>query len=401
MSKESGTGVPAYRALLGDPDMRRLAVAALVARLALSMWSIVLFLLVADRRDESSAALALAAYTVGQALTAPARGRWIDRRGARPVLLVTTSLHILMVAALVAVIEDSSMLVIAGVAVLAGALMPPVAATIRGLWIVLTLPGKGRHTAMALDAVLLEVAFVVGPAAAGLLATWTDPAVAVLPVIAMLVLSAVSVIRSEPADQVLASRSKGGWWGPLASPPFRTTLLLVLAPPLAIAAVEVLLLTISHSGGYKWAGGLLLAGMAVGSLVGGLLFGAYGSGRTPQSWLPIMLSLTACGIPLLLLGQAEPWTFVVVAPLVGATAAPCLATVFSLSAATTPPGQQAEAQSWVNSILALGFALGALVVAPFADQIDVAVLLLVVIAVAGALAARLVGPSLARHADAE
>jgi MFS family permease len=400
VSKESGTGVQAYRTLLGERDMRRLAVAALEARLTLSMWSVVLFLLVADRRDESSAALALAAYTVGQALTAPARGRWIDRRGARPVLLVTTSLYILMAAALVAVIEDASMLVIAGVAVLAGALMPPVAATIRGLWIALTLPGKGRHTAMALDAVLLEVAFVVGPAAAGLLATWTDPAVAVLPVIALLVLSAVSVIRSEPADQVLASRSKGGW-GPVASPPFRTTLLLALVPSLASAALEVLLLTISHSGGYEWAGGLLLAGMAVGSLVGGLIFGAYGSGRTPQSWLPIMLLLTACGIPVLLLGQAEPWTFVVVAPLVGGTTAPCLATVFSLSAATTPPGQRTEAQSWVNTSLALGFAMGAFVVAPFADQVDVAVVLLVVIAAAGALAAWLVGPSLARHADAE
>lgn len=380
--------------------MRRLAVAALVARLTLSMWSVVLFLLVADRRDESSAALALAAYTAGQALTAPARGRWIDRRGARPVLLVTTSLHILMVAALVAVIEDASMLVIACVAVLAGALMPPVAAAIRGFWIALTLPGKARHTAMALDAVLLEASFVVGPATAGLLATWTDPTVAVLPVIALLVLSSVSVIRSEPADQVHASRGKS-WWGPVASPPFRTTLLLALVPSLAVAAVEVLLLTISHSGGYEWAGGLMLAGMSVGSLAGGLLFGAYGSGRTPQSWLPIMLLLTAGGIPLLLLGQAEPWTFVVVAPLVGATTAPCLATVFSLSAATSPPGQRTEAQSWVNTSLALGFALGALVVAPFADQVDIAVVSLVVIAVAGALAARLVGTSLARHADAE
>jgi len=400
VSKEPGTGVQAYRTLLRERGMRRLAVAALVARLTLSMWSVVLFLLVADRRDESSAALALAAYTVGQALTAPTRGRMIDRRGARPVLLVTTSLHILMVAALVAVIEDASMLVVAGVAVLAGALMPPVAATIRGLWIALTLPGKGRHTAMALDAVLLEVAFVVGPAAAGLLATLTDPAIAVLPVIALLVLSAFWVIRSEPADQVRASPSKGGW-GPVASPLFRTTLLLALVPSLACAAIEVLLLTISHSGGYEWAGGLLLAGMAVGSLVGGLVFGAYGGGRSPQSWLPNMLLLTACGIPALLLGQAEPWTFVVVAPLVGGTTAACLATVFSLSAATTPPGQRTEAQSWVNTSLALGFAMGAFVVAPFADRVNVAVVVLVVITAAGALAARLAAPSLARSVDAE
>lgn len=377
--------------------MRRLAVAALVARLTISMWSVVLFLLVVDRRDESSAALALAAYTLGQALTAPVRGRWVDRRGARPVLLVTTSLHVLMVAVLVTIVEHASLLVTAGVAVLAGAFMPPVAATIRSLWIALTLPGKSRHTAMALDAVLLEVAFVVGPAAAGLLATWTDPAYAVLPVVALLVLSAVSVMRLEPADQVLVE-SKGGW-GPVASTHFRTTLLLALPPTLAIAGVEVLLLTISHSGGYEWAGGVLLAAMAVGSLLGGLLFGAYGSGRSAQSWFPIMLLLMACGIPLLLLGQAEPWTFVVVAPLVGATTAPCLATVFSLSAAATPPGQRTEAQSWVNTSLALGFALGAFVVAPFPHQVDVAVALLVVIAAGGALAARLVGPSLARHAD--
>lgn len=399
LSRDSGTGMQAYRNLLGERGMRRLAVAALVARLTISMWSVVLFLLVADRRDESDAALALAAYTLGQALTAPVRGRWIDRRGARPVLLVTTTLHVPMVTVLVTVVGHASLLVSAGVALLAGALMPPVAATIRGLWIALTLPGQSRHTAMALDAVLLEAAFVIGPAIAGLLATWADPAYAVMPVLALLVLSSVLVMRSEPVDQVRAAERKGGGWGPVASTPFRTTLLLALVPTLAIAAIEVLLLTISHSGGYEWAGGVLLAAMAVGSLLGGLLFGAYGGGRAAQSWFPIILLLMACSIPLLLLGQAEPWTFVVAAPLVGATTAPCLATVFSLSAAVTPPGQRTEAQSWVNTSLALGPALGALVVAPFSHRVDIAVTLLVVIAAGGALAARLVGPSLARHAD--
>lgn len=366
----------------------------MVARLTISMWSIVLFLLVADRRDASSAALALAAYTLGQAVTAPLRGRWIDRRGARPVLLVTTALHMAAIGVLVLASGGAGAWAICTIGAVAGAFMPPVAATIRSLWIALTSPDSTRHTAMALDAVLLEVAFVVGPAAAGLLATVTDPVWAVVPVLVLLVVSALLVIGLAPPHQPSSVHARS-IWGPVAAPAFRTTLLLALVPTLAIAAVEVMLLTISHSGGYEWAGGVLLAAMAIGSLAGGLVFGAYGAGRPPQDWLPIMLVLMALGAPLLLLGQREPWTFVVVAPLVGATTAPCLATVFSLSASVTPAGERTEAQSWVNTSLAGGSALGALVVAPFSEQIHLAVAILVLLPLAGAVAARHARPSLA------
>lgn len=373
--------------------MRRLAVAALVARLSMSMWSVVLFLLVADRQDVSSAAMTLAAFSVGQALTAPVRGRWIDRWGARPVLLWTTTLHLPLVVILVVAIEYAALPAYLAVALLSGASMPPVAATIRGLWISLTEPGNGRHTAMSLDAVLLETAFMAGPAAAAVLATWADPVYALIPVLASLALAAVLVTQSQPTKQQTLTRKVRGW-GPIRVKPFRTTLVLALVPTVAIAALEVLLLTISHTDGYEWAGGLLIAGLAAGSLVGGLLFGAYGSGRTPEEWLPIVLGVMAATIPLVLIGQAAPWTFFILAPLLGATTAPCLATVFSLSASVAPSEQRTEAQSWVNTILALGFALGALIVAPFSQHIEVAAGLLVAIVAIGAFAARHLGRTL-------
>lgn len=394
MTSSSVTGLRAYRDLLSEPALRKLAVASVTARLATSMWSVVLFLAVADRRDESSAAVAVAAYTLGQAITAPVRGRWVDRRGARRVLPMTTVAHVLTLAVLVVTMGYSPLLVVGVAAVVAGALTPPVVATIRGLWIALTPPGTHRQTAMALDAVLLEVAFVAGPAAAGLLATLTDPGYAVLPVVALLVLSMVAVLRAEPSNQTAAGGGSGVW-NPLARPDFTAILLVALAPTAAIAGVEVLLLTISHTGGYDWAGGVLLALMAVGSLLGGLLFGAYGSQRPAKAWFPAILLLMAVSIPLLLLGQAAPWTFVVVAPLVGATTAPSLACVFSLSAAATPAGKHTEAQSWVNTSLTAGFAVGAFVVAPFTQQTGVAVGVLVAITVVGALAARMTSPALA------
>ncbi len=412
MSEASGTGLSAYRELLADPRLRRLAVASVAARLAISMWSIVLFVLVATAADESSAALMVAMYTLGQAATAPIRGRWVDRLGVRPVLRATTLAHLVTLGVLVSSVAYGSSGWTLALAVAAGSSMPPVVATIRGLWIALTPVGPRRHAAMALDSVLLEVSFIAGPALGGLWATLGDPRYAVLLVVALLILSAVAVLRVAPsADRADSGESgeagesgesgesresgesgqgrRGAVLGPLARLDFVVVLLLALVPTTTIAGVELMLLTISSTGGYEWAGGPLLALMSVGSLLGGLAFGAYGSRRPPTFWLPIMLLVLAASVPLVLLGQAHPWAFVVLAPVLGATTAPSLASVFSLSATATPAGKQTEAQSWVNTSVTAGFAAGALVVASLTQRPGVAVLVLAVLAAVGALAARL------------
>ena len=65
----------AYRGLLAEPALRRLAIADACARLPQGMVSITVLLVAAEHASMAVAGLAVAGYTLGQALTGPARGR--------------------------------------------------------------------------------------------------------------------------------------------------------------------------------------------------------------------------------------------------------------------------------------------------------------------------------------
>jgi MFS family permease len=74
-----------YRTLLGQPVLRGLAVADVCARLPQGMVTITLLLVAAQHASMAVAGLVVAGYTLGQAITAPLRGRLADRHGLVPV----------------------------------------------------------------------------------------------------------------------------------------------------------------------------------------------------------------------------------------------------------------------------------------------------------------------------
>ena len=155
---------------------------ALIGRLPIAALSLSTIILV--RHETGSFAVAgvvEACVGIAAAVSLPVQGRLVDRYGQTAVLVPAAALNpIALVALVVAAGDGASSAVLAAIGALSGASFPAMSSCMRTLWSDLVPDPVLRQSAFALDAVLLEVCFIVGPLATGALVGAGWPAAAVL-----------------------------------------------------------------------------------------------------------------------------------------------------------------------------------------------------------------------------
>jgi predicted MFS family arabinose efflux permease len=392
-----GSGVAApYRRLLAEPVLRRLAVADACARLPQAMLSITVLLTVALHASMTVAGLALAGYTLGQACTAPARGRLADRRGLFAVAAICAAGYAAALAGLLAASAaraPAAALIAAAAA--AGLVTPPLSPGLRSLWSVHA-AATLRQAAFALDAAVFDLAYITGPVLASALAIGIAPAAA-LGVLLLLTAVAVAAVSGPSGRAVAAAPSpelaglakvgagpaaagltevssapqagedgtgrrgrlrRPSWPGPLRSAGLRRLLLTAALVNAALSATEVGLTSYVRDHHALWASGPLLAGVSAGSILGSLLIGVRPLPGGPARRLTLLLAAYAAGLVALAAAGLYPPLLAVAAPLAGLCLGPTLATLFSAAGSAVPHGGT-EAQAWLNSIMNGGAAAGA------------------------------------------
>jgi MFS family permease len=348
--------------------------ASLVGRLSSSTGPLALVLFVQDATGSFAyAGAASAATLLTNGLLAPVRGRLVDRFGQRRCLppLAVSFATALAGVVLVARPGPAGVTATVALAAAAGATVPPLSASMRVLWVSLVGRGPELQTAYALDAVLEEVLYVVGPLLAGALAAAVDPAAGLLAAAGLALVGTLGFVVSPLSWAWSGSQARqAGWAGSMASRGMRTLALTLAGVGAAIGIWEIGVVAAARQEGATEAAGVLLALWATASAVGGLWYGARTwRGATGRRFLALLALLALACAPM----AAAPSLLALGAlvALVGLLTAPLESAAFVLAAELAPPGTLTESATWVTTAMNVTAAAGIAVAGALVDEAGV------------------------------
>jgi MFS family permease len=352
---ESLRGLPRLLAVIGAPGTRGLLVVRALGSLPVGMVPLgIILLLRAHGRSYALAGVADGAYALGVAAMQPLLGRLIDRLGVGRVL---APLAIIFPGMLVGVALAGSggapAALTVALALACGASLPPLGACMRALWPTLIASPALRPTAFAIDAVLQEMAFVLGPPLLALLVALASPRVALLAAAGAGALGAGVFAARSRSLHVPTARAGGA----LRSPGVRRLLLMSVVLGGSFGATEVAMPAFCEHHGARAAAGLILAALALGSACGGAIFGARAS-RMPVP-RRLLLALSAYGVLLvpLLVAPSIP-LMALLAFAAGMPIAPVFAGAYLLLDRFSIAGAATETFAWNTTCIFLGASIG-------------------------------------------
>ncbi|MET7968735.1 MFS transporter [Micromonospora sp. NPDC005305] len=356
-----------YRELLRVPEVGRMLLASLAAKLPPTMLNLSLLLFLSPRYGYVVGGLATGFMAVGQGLSAPVRGRLMDRVPYRSVLLGCLLVNVAGVAALLAVASiDGPKPAVLALAALTGLSVPPTGIMMRTLW--RSLAGEQRLvTAMALDATTSDLAHVGGPMLAAFLCLTITSVSTIAITIVLTVVAAILVLTlrvasatSPPAPAAVADRPRLHWMGPLRSAALRRLLLVHATFSALITGVDVVIVLINglrHTQAYA---GVQIGALSIGSIVGSLVIGAMPGFLARGPKLSVLLGVFAVGVAVLgAAAEISPLAMTLACPITGLAYGSTFATLFTMGGDLAPEGTATETQAWLSSILQAGSAVGA------------------------------------------
>lgn len=362
------------RRLARQPLWRRWTLASFLARLPNTM-SLLALVLVGEAVTGSVAVGAQLAgvATVVTGLAAPLRGRWLDRGELRSGL----QRHSLLAAAVLAaegaaVLAGAPLVVLFALAVGHGFAFAALSGGYRAL-LGAVVPGQDLERANTLEAVFIEVAFVAGPALAGLLALVLHPGGVLLVMAASAAASAV-VTRGLPACETAFDPTAAAPW---RAPGVRPVFLLALGLGLAVGLFEASLpARATELGMVAASAGWMLALVSAGSGLGGLVAVSrdtrHGSVRVEAALL--LAAIGVLWVPVGLLGSVPLLAVALFAA--GLPIAPLNALGALTLQLRLPRGRLAEGFALYTAAIMLGAGLGHSVAGQLLDVVGARPLLL-------------------------
>ena len=310
-------------------------------------------------RPYAAAGLVSAAATIAIAISGPWRGRLLDRKGLRRVVVPS----IVVAAICWSIAPFVSYWWLLWLAALAGLFVIPSFSIIRQA-VIAAVHEDDRRTAISLDSVAVELSFMVGPAAGVWAATlwptqWVLFAIEMLGVASgVLLWFANPALRNEGAEPV-GDEGAGAGTAPVArSAWFRARFLAIClgaaATTLVLGGTDLGIVAALRAFGDQQAIGWVLAVWGFGSLVGGLVYGGL---RRSISAFWLLGGLALVSAPMALAGGTI--SLAVLSFVAGLLCAPTITATVDQVSRVVPAAARGEAMGWHGSFMTAGMAVGA------------------------------------------
>lgn len=352
----------AYRLLLSHTETRWPLITSTIARITPGMAVLAMVLMAREAGlSYAIAGLLTGGHQLGIGVAAPVQGKLVDRYGQRAVLIPDGIGYVLGTSVLVAlVLSGAAIPVVVAVAVLSGMLYPPTTACVRVLLSKRFPSGREREAAFALTAIAVELGFIIGPLAAVGVAQTAGPGWAVviaglLAGIGALGLASTSASRGVPTrPREREARSALGSIG------VRTMVLALGAMAVAFGVIDITVPAVAEIARQPAAAGWLIAAIAGGSLIGGLVYGGGVWPGTVVDRIRVLAVVLTAGFAFIPLATSSLTLFAVALFVAGLCLAPLTICAFELIDTLALPGTQTEAQQWTQASVVAGVAVGAL-----------------------------------------
>ena len=358
-----------YARLFAVPGSMAFSFAGWLARLPMPILGLGAVLLVAGETGSYALAGGVAgALALAGSLVSPLWARAMDRRGQGVVLpWAMTGYLVFGLAFVVAVVAGAPRWSWFLLAALTGASGPNIGSLVRARW-AHALDARRRQTAFALESVIDEVVFVIGPPLVTLLATLINPPTGFVTGLVIGFGGGMWLARLRTTEPPVHPRDPTAPAGRARA--LATTTLAVGAAYLAVGAVfgamDVVVVAFASAQGSPAMAGVALACYAGGSLVAGLVYGVVRlPGTLAARYVGCAVLFAVAAQTLLTVGSLAvllPAAFVA-----GLAIAPVLVAGMSLVESRVPRSALTEALTWVVTGLTVGVTIGSAVAGAVVD----------------------------------
>ena len=350
-----------YRELFAVANLRATVTSSIVGRMPIGITGLAILLFVQGRSSSFALAGTVSAlYIFGLGLVAPVLGRLIDRLGPRPVLSTCAVLYpaaLVALATLVLVSAHPAWVCVS--AMLAGATLPPISASVRALYPRIVRDPELLHTAYLVDSAVVEAIFILGPTLVAFCVAVGHPEAAVLLAALCAAVGTTAFLRG-PTVRTWLGAPHGSLRRPagvLRNPKLVLVFAVTMLFSLAFGLFEVAVTAHAAAKGAPAVAGIALALASVGSGAGAVVYGARHWRWPLRRQLITALAAMASGTLLLVLID-DLRLYAAANLLTGLPMATVIATQSSLVSRYSPREQLAESFTWSTTCLLVGISGG-------------------------------------------